>query len=171
MKTAKTALLLVLIAPTSAFAVKVTLFSNTATYVERAKDIVIARCESPAEVSGRPLQDGLDVWDFEVMRTLKGSIGEGSLRVVSLYPLEPSKTYMLYNMGGSAYGSDFLAIPQLSVVELPPRFDLALLDGKDVLRQADTLFAARLDRVKDELRRLQEEQKLLEQAVGDPTTP
>lgn len=85
MKRALTTLALVLLGATSTYAVKVTLFTETSTYVDRAKDIVIARCQSPAEVSGRPLRNGLDVWNVEVMRVLKGDIPKERLRVVSFY--------------------------------------------------------------------------------------
>jgi hypothetical protein len=171
MRLAVTGLVLVLLATTSAYAVKITLFMNTPTYVERAKDIVIARCLSPAEVSDRPLHHGLDVWDVEVLQVLKGDLDEGRLRVASLFPLEPSKTYMLYSMGGLAYGSEFLAIPELSVIELPQRFNRAKLDGADLVAQVNTIFAARLDRVNRDLVQLQKEQKLLVQAVGSQAKP
>ncbi len=152
-------------------AAMVTLFVDIPTYTERGKDIVIARCTSLAKISGHPLPDGLEVWEVEVVKVLKGEVGKGNLRVVSLYPLEPSKTYLLYSLGGSAHGSEFLAIPELSVVELPPEFDLAELKGKTVNEQVDTMMASRRDQVRREIERLERERNLLEKAAKNQKLP
>ena len=157
--------LLIAVVPQVALGVKVTLFTDTPTHVDRAKDIIIGQCIRLAEVPGRPLSDGLDVWEVEVKRVVKGQIKKRHLRVVSLYPLSPKKTYLLLSLGGSAYGSEFLATPELSAVELPAEFDLARLDGKAVAEQVNTVFSARLEELVRERERLEQERKLLEQAT------
>lgn len=154
-----------------AHAVKVTSFVDTPTYIHRGKDIIIAQCKSLAKIPERPLDGGLDVWEVDVVKVLKGNISKGSLRVVSLYHLMPSKTYLLYSLGGSAYGSEFLAIPELSVVELPPEFDMVGLNGKTANEQVDTIIAARLDQVRREIERIERERLLLEKATQDQEQP
>ena len=76
------------------------------------------------------------------------------------------KTYLLTSLGGSAHGTDFLAVPQLAVVELPPNFRLDDLKGKNVREQVQAVFAARRQENERQQRFLQEEKTLLDKAVS-----
>ena len=59
----------------------ISLFVDTPTHVERAEDIVIARCVTPAKSVKYPNSSTVSISDFEVVRVLKGSRPKGKLRV------------------------------------------------------------------------------------------
>lgn len=81
--------------------------------------------------------------------------------------MTPGKRYFLYSLGGLAYETDFLAVPQLSVVEVSEKFDLTRLDGKPLKDQVKLLFADRAARLKISLRELEEERDLLDKALHE----
>jgi hypothetical protein len=76
--------------------------------------------------------------------------------------------YMLYSL---AEPPDFQAIPQLSVVALPARFDLSRLDGQSLRDQLLLIFETRRFQVARELEQRHEEQKFLETALGKTEKP
>ena len=147
--------LLLLFSSKAAHAVTVSPFSDIPTFVKRGKDIVIARCVGLHEDNPPVVRDGLEVWEVETLKTLKGTRDRGRLRVVSLYPMEPSKVYFLYSAGGSAYGATFLALPELSVVEIPNGLNSRELDDKSLPEQVNAIFQARGRELQKELDRLQ----------------
>ncbi len=155
-------------------AIKVSLFTNTDTFVQRAQDIVIAKCLGPVP-DGRKYDDGLYPVDVEVLSVLKadkkavkseGAQKSRKVMIATIYPMEAGKVYLLSSHGGSAYGASFLAVPELSVVEVPPNFKLADLNGKTVVQQVQSVFAARRQENERQQRALREEKKLLDKAVG-----
>jgi len=150
-------------------AVIITSFTDTGIFVERAKDIVIAKCLGPVPDGWRYI-DGLYPVDVQVISALKGpknkSMKPGKAKIATIYTMEEGKTYLLTSMGGSAYGTEFLAIPELSVVELPPSFRLEDLKDKTVKEQVQTVFAARRKENELQLRLLEEQKKLLDKAVS-----
>jgi hypothetical protein len=177
-------LAIVLLSAPPCQAIKITAFTDTDTFVERAKDIVIAKCVGPVPDASK-YDDGLYPVDVEVILVVKGlrkNLNEkfegpetekpanpgtkGKAKIATIYTMEAGKTYLLASMGGSAYGTEFLAIPELSVVELPPDFRLEDLKNKAVKQQVQTVFAARRQENERQQRRLEEERKLLDKAFA-----
>ena len=149
-------------------AIKITLFSDLDTYLERGKDIVIAKAIAvPANDQGG-FGDGLHLVEVDVLRTLKGTNQPGKLTIATIYPTTPGRRYLLYSLGGSAGGSSFLAVPELAVVELPSWFDLQQLDGKPPREQIALLFDLRLAELKRQLTEWEHEKQLLEKAAAFP---
>ena len=136
------ALVVVFLTTSLGRAVPITLFVDTATFVDRAKDIVVAKCLGPVP-DGAEFDDGLYPVDVQVVSILKGDKKPGKIKIATIYPMEAGKTYMLTSLGGSAFGTDFLAIPQMSVVELPPKLELVDLKGKKITEQVEIIFAGR----------------------------
>ena len=155
----------------------ISLFVDTSTHVERAKDIVIARClkaSQPVKHPGSRVYPGSHtvlVSDFEVVRVLKGARPKGKLRVAHVGLVTSSRTYLLFNGGGKANGTTFLAFPELEIVEIPSWFKLSDLDGRATNEQVTAIFKARKKQVERELRTLQIENDLLRKAVGEPQLP
>ena len=158
-------LMLLLIVTAEAQAIKITQFTDTNTFVQRAQDIVVAKCTGPVPDS-RNYDDGLYPVDVEITAVLKGAKQPGKATIATIYPMEAGKTYLLTSLGGSAHGTDFLAVPQLSVIELPPTFQLKDLKGKQLGEQVQAVFAARKQENERRWRELEEERKLLDKAVS-----
>jgi hypothetical protein len=163
------ALALLLLVPCATQAIKVSAFTDIDTFIDRAQDMVIAKCLGPVPDASR-YDDGLYPVDVQVLQALKGpkdkSMKPGKAKIATIYAMKAGKTYLLTSMGGSAHGTEFLAVPELSVVELPPSFRLDDLKGKTLKQQVQALFAARRQAVEQQQRRLAEEKKLLDRAVG-----
>lgn len=148
-----TLLSLLVMIPLASPAIIVTLFSDIDTYLRRGHDIVIAKCVSkvPEEPHVR-YRDGLYLVNVEIVQVLKGSREPGALTIATIHPMTPLRTYLLYNMGGSVGNkTDFLAVPELSTVQIPASFDLAHLDKKSLRDQLALLFSECLVQVKREL--------------------
>ena len=165
MKMLVPSLVLVFFVAAEARAIKITAFIDTDTFVERSKDIVIAKCTGPV-AKGDAFDDGLFPVNVRIVSVLRGDKKPGKAKIATIYPMESGKTYLLTSMGGSAHGTDFLAIPELSVVELPPNFRLADLDGKQVVEQVQAVFAARRQENARQQRLLEEEKKMLDKTVS-----
>lgn len=130
------------------WAVKITLFSDLNTYVKRGRDIVIAKCISSPPASERTrLKDGMYAVQLEIIKVLKGPKQPGKCEAATVYSIEPGTTYLLYSLGGSVDGTDLLALPELSVIEVSPTFDLKALDGKPTEEQVSMIFNARLSQL------------------------
>jgi hypothetical protein len=157
-------LTLLLLVSSEAQAIKITLFTDTDTFVQRAQDIVVAKCTGPVP-NGREYDDGLYPVDVQIVTILKGGKKPGKTTIATIYPMEVGKTYLLTSLGGSAHGTDFLAVPQLAVVELPHSFRLDDLKGKKVTEQVQAVFAARRQEIERRQRELEEEKKLVDKAV------
>lgn len=149
----------------AAFAVHITLFTDTDTFLERAKDIIVAECISVSGQEAR--EDGLQAVEVNILKVLKGARSPGRFRIATIYGMKPHTTYMLYSLGGDTLGTDFLALPELSVVPLPATFKVDELEGKDLKEQVQYIFSRRLFEVERDLAPLLEEKKLLEKAVSD----
>ncbi len=148
-----------------AFAIPIGLFSDTDTHIKRAKDIVTAKCVS---IPKQPLTyDGLYPAEVDVLMILKGDKKRGPLRIATVYPMKPGETYLLSSSGGSASGTDFLALPQLSVVPIPSGFDLDQFKGKSTKRQVQIVFARHLYDIERKLAPLLEQQRMLQQGIKD----
>ncbi len=130
---------------------------------------MIAKCLGPVPDAGQ-YGDGLYPVDVQVISALKGpknkSMKPGKAKIATIYTMEAGKTYLLTSMGGSAYGTEFLAIPELAVIELPPNFRLENLKDKTVKEQLQTVFAACRQENKRQQRLLEEQKKLLDKAVS-----
>jgi hypothetical protein len=170
MKLLAVSLAVVLLSALPCQAIKITAFIDTDTFVQRAQDIVIAKCLAPVPDGGR-YDNGLYPVDVQVVSVLKGAQKEtkkksGKAKIATIYQMEAGKIYLLSSLGGSALGTDFLAIPELSVVELPPNFRLDDLKGKTVVEQVHAVFAARRQEVELLQCLLEKEKKLLDKAVS-----
>lgn len=149
---------------TSSLAIPVTLFGNTETYIERAKDIVIAECVSPPE----PLPNGALV-EVEIKMVLKGDRKLGETKVFTIRPMQVGNRYLLMNLGGGVGGTDFLAIAELSVVPIPSFVDLDTLKKKSLKDKLHFIFASRLHVVRTKLEPLLREKSILEKGLTDRT--
>lgn len=153
-------------------AIKIAAFTDTDTFIERAKDIVIAKCLGPVPDVNR-YDDGLYPIDVELITALKGPknaiMKPGKTKIATIYPMEVGKTYLLTSIGGSAYGTEFLAVPELSVVELPKSIKLEELKDKTVKEQVQMVFAARRKENEWQQQHLVAEKKLLDKAFPLPT--
>ena len=111
--------------------------------------------------------DGVHPVEVRIIRTLKGDKPAGKQTIATIYDMTPGRRYLLYSLGGDACGTDFLAIPELSVVEMAPRFDLNSLENKPLADQVFLIFKDRLSRVKVLLGELEREKWALQMAVPD----
>ena len=167
MKRTDIVLPVIMVCAGSAWALKITGFEDTKTFVERARDIVIAQCvDVPTENDPAFRENGLTPVEVRVEKVIKGVKKTGTMKIASHYPMEQHKRYLLTCLGGSANGTDFLAVPELSVVRLPDRLDHRLLDHKTPEQQVTLLFEESLREIDLRLKQLEEEKRLLERAVG-----
>lgn len=163
MRRAIPAVVLFFLISSSVYAIKVSLFVSTDRFVERSKDIIVATCKAVHEQKFE--MDGLYPVDVEITKVLKGDNKAGKAKIATIYPMDVGKTYLLSSLGGSAFGTDILAIPELSVVEIPPTFDFKALQGKAIRDQMQAIFDARLAVVKWKLQTLETEKRLLNTAA------
>ena len=157
--------LAVLALAVTAWAIKITLFMDTDTFIKRAQDIVIVEVTGVPDPDSRVQFEGLHPVDIEILMPLKGEKAIGKTTMATIYPVEKGKRYMVSSLGGSAFGTDLLAVPELSLVALPDSMELKGLAGKSVKEQVSSVFQARLVEVKTEQIRLADERLLLEKAV------
>ena len=153
----------VLVMTSAALAIKITLFVDTATFAERAKDIIVVACDRPAPE--KDYGDGLHPVDVTVRHVLKGESPLGAMRIATIYPMLAGKTYLLASLGGSVDGITFLAVPELSVVEIPFGFDTSAMKGMTLVEQLNSVFAARKAEVGRQQQELKRETDLLEKAL------
>ena len=150
-------------------------FGSVDSYVKHGKYIVIAECVSVVTnmttmVDGHEVsvdfKDGLHPVEVRIIETLKGDKPLGKQTIATIYTMTPGKRYLLYSLPDClGYGTDFFAVPELSVVEISDRFDLGRLDSKPVTDQVSLLFADRLAHLTFSLRELEEEKASLEKAT------
>jgi hypothetical protein len=149
-------------------AIPITAFVDVDTFVERAQHIIVAKCVGPVH-NAEEADDGLYAVHVDMIAVVKGpknpDMKLGKTRIATIYPMETGKRYLLMNMGGSTLGTNFHAIPELSVVELPPNFQLDALKGKSMADQVRTVFAARRHEIERQQRLLKQEKALLDQAI------
>ncbi len=155
--------LCVLLIASVTFAIKITLFMDTATFAERAQDIIIAACDRP--VPEKDYGDGLHPVGVTVRNVLKGKSPVGPMKIATIYPMQAGRIYLLTSLGGSVDGITFLAVPELSVVEIPVAFDLSLLKDKTLVEQLNSIFAARKAEVDRRQQELKREADLLQMAL------
>src|SRR4051794_38556634 len=99
MKCLLSALALLLLGAAGAYGVKITPFSDTYTFIGRAKDILIAKCLSVPKSGTAFEPDGLYPVEVEVLMVLKGGKSIGQLRVVTVYPMQEGASYLLTSLG------------------------------------------------------------------------
>jgi hypothetical protein len=150
----------------TASAVIITLFESTDAYIERAKHIIVAECISSIPPPPRTMET-VPAFEVNILKVLKGNTRPGKLRIETIYDMKPHVTYMLYSLGAPGPDTGFSAIPELSVVPLPPTFKLQDLDNKDLKEQVQYMFSLRLAEVERQLAPLLKEKELLEKAVSD----
>lgn len=156
--------MMILCCSSPCLAIKSTLFSDTDTYINRAKDIVIAKCASAPEY----VENGtLNLVDIRIV--LKGDKALGKLMIFAIDPLEKSTYYLLMNIGGYTHETDFLATSELSIVPIPSFVNFDMLKGKDLEGKLHFIFASRLYAVQKKLKPLLEEKTVLEKALLDRT--
>ena len=152
-----------------ALAVPITLFQDTDTYIQRAKDLVVAKCTAVPKDGGEAHFDGLHPVEVQVLHSLKGDRQSGPLKVATIYPLEVGKTYLLANTGGTALGTDFLSLGELTVVEIAADLDLKWLTGKSTKEQVQRIFAGHLHSIEQKLKPLLHAQSMLEKSLEGRT--
>jgi hypothetical protein len=145
-------------------AIKISAFGDTDRYIDRAKDIVIAECLSSPEQHG----EGMLI-DIDIKMVLKGDKQLGNFKIFTIYPMEVGKRYLLMSLGGSAGGTDLLAVGELSVVPIPSFVNLDKLKEKSLENKLYYIFDSRRYEVEIKLKPLQEEKALLDKALADRT--
>lgn len=146
--------------------VDVTPFTDTETHLEKAENIVLARCVSVPKDRFEYL--GMYPAKFAVLTTLKGQKQRGALTIATIYDLDPGTNYLLFDRpGGSQFETDFLATGQLSVIPIPKDFNYNSLEGKSPRQQVQLLFARHLYEIKRQLKPLLEQKSLLDKAVAN----
>lgn len=148
----------------SSEAIRVTLFSDTETYLEQAKDIVIAECVC----APKTLFDGALV-EIDIKMILKGEKSLGKTKIFTIYRMQVGDQYLLMSLGGLTQGTDFLATAELSVVPIPSFVDLDTLKEKALKDKLHFIFASRLYVVQKELEPLLREKSMLEKGLTDRT--
>ena len=136
-------------------------FEDTASQVERAKDIVIAECLS--EIGPGP-RTGVAPCEAKIVTVIKGDRKVGKLTLLT-DGLKRGRTYMLINFGDYYGKFDFATNGDLAAVELPPEFDLGAIKGKAPLEQVQAVFDARRAWVEAGLEKLGLEKELLDKAT------
>jgi hypothetical protein len=150
--------------PMTAWAVPLVPPMDTATFVVKSTDILVARCLN-SDVKGGGKNDGLTLIEVEILNVLRGDRKVGKAKLATIgQPMEKGKTYLLASFGGGAFDTGFLAQSDQAVVELPPDFDLQSLAGRKLVEQVQTIFDARRTQLERLIRKLQ-----LEKAALDPT--
>src|ERR1035437_9410645 len=101
-------------------------FGSVDSYIKHGKYIVIAECVSvttnmTTTVDGHEVSvlflDGLHPVDVKIIKTLKGDKPLGKQTIATIYTMTPGKHYLLYSLPDFlGYGTDFFAVPELSVV-------------------------------------------------------
>ena len=156
---------LILLLPIIGWAVPLIPPMDTQTFVDKATDIVIARCINP-DVLGGGKTDGLTLVEGEVGAVIKGERKTGKTRLGTIgQPMAAGKNYMMASFGGNVFDTGFLAQSEQAVVELPGNFDLKSLAGKTVIEQTQAIFDARRAQVQKLLLQLEREKKMLELTV------
>jgi len=145
-------------------AILVTPFTDTPTYIERAKNIVIAKCTSEPE----HIIDG-GMYDVDIIKVLKGDKQIGACKVFAVEMMRKGRTYLLANSGGRVGDTDFLATAEVSVVAVASFIDLEKLQRKSLTDQLHTIFSGRLYELHRQLAPLLAEKELLDKAVVDRT--
>ena len=148
-------------------AIMISPFPGLDGFVARSSDIVIARCLALPEGESRKHEDGFYPVDVEVSKVLKGDRHLGRLRVGTIYPMTPGQLYLLSSSGGSAFGTSFLAVGEMTVVPMSGTFDLDLLQNLSLKEEVQFIFSRRLFELEQQLRPQLAEQKILGTAVND----
>ena len=142
------------------------MFTDTDTLIERAKDMVIVELTGATVSDTGKFHDGLYSVDVELIKTLKGDKAQDKTVLATIYPTEHGKRYLVSSFGGSALGTDLLAVPELSLVPLSDGLKLEQLEGKPLKEQVLLIFKKRLEDVVATQKQLATERRLLERATG-----
>jgi hypothetical protein len=137
------------------------------TYLDRAKEIIIARCIEVPEEGVNAFIDGLYPATVDVVTNLKGKRELVHLKIATIYSMKPGQTYLLTNTGGNAFGTDFLSLGELTVLPIPERFNFDLLKDKSPKEQLEQIFAHSLYELERELEPLLAKERMLRQALKD----
>jgi hypothetical protein len=148
-----------------AAALPVQLFIDTATFAERATDVLVAECIDPDAIPG-PKLNGVTAVEVNVIQVLKGDRKAGKSKLATIgQPMEKGRRYLMASFGGAALNTGFLANAELAVVEISDGFDLKTLDGKTAAEQVQLVFDARREQVRVLLAQLEREKTLLAKTV------
>ncbi|MEO6434456.1 MAG: hypothetical protein ABIP55_01680 [Tepidisphaeraceae bacterium] len=157
----------VLLVTCASFAIPIAIFQDTPTFAERAQDIMIAKCDRVQR--DKNFGDDLYPVDVTVTNVLKGKWPIGVSKIATIYPMRTGKSYLLTSLGGSVSDIAFLALPELSVVELPEGFDMSDFKGKTLEEQLGAIFSARKAEVERQQTELNREADLLTKALRKKT--
>jgi hypothetical protein len=160
--------LLCLVSAGVTYAVRISAFTGIDRHVTRSSDIIVATCTRPPRVADAIGGRGLLVATVDIVHVVKGDKKPGPVRVATLYPMTAGKRYLISSYGGQVADIDILAIPELSVVEVPDSFDLSPLASQTPGRQLTQIFNARLEDVLARIGALASERDQLRKALGRP---
>ena len=114
-------------------------------------EILIARCISmPTNGPGIEVEhfkpptvvvgDDFHPVEVEVVKMLKGDAHSGRRIIGAHYPMVPGRNYLLYRYGDDGGGPDTFGGLHYMVMEVPPSFDLAQMEGKPLREQITLLY-------------------------------
>ena len=164
MKTKTPAAIVVLLAAvSSAFAVFLFPFTSWGDLTKKSEDIVIARCAVTPPVG---FDDGMTWSDIEVLTVLKGETKPGAARMVSQYWPRQGERFLIF----STYQSNHLyraynATETYRVVPLGRYFLTNGLAGKTLDEQIQLVLRHRLEELSRELKDGADEKKRLEEGI------
>jgi len=166
-------LFVLVLVPTTAWAIPVVPTMDTPTFVVKATDLLVVQCLN-SDVKGGEKNDGLTLIEVEVLMVLKGErkVGKAELATIG-QRMEKGRRYLLASFGGAAFDTGFLAQGDQAVVELPPDFDLKSPDFvTDKLQfRVQRIFDARRDQVNRLILQLQQEKAVLDRTAEHPGAP
>ncbi len=110
--------------------------------------IEVEHFKPPAVVVG----DDFHPVEVEVVRMLKGDAHSGRRIIGAHYPMAPGRNYLLYRYGDEGGGPDVFAALHYMVMEVPPTFDLAQLNGKPLGEQINMIYQQSLVAADEALR-------------------
>lgn len=151
---------------TPVHAVRTAPFIDIKTLVEGSHEIVIAKCVSVSTNTSRSVENRIDLAGMCIVKCLKGGKELGPFTLGTIYPLTEGKMYLLFNSGGSGYGTDFISVAELSVVEMPRNCSLDLLIDKTLMEQVAIIFTSRQKELDQIIRGLKHERALFGKALG-----
>jgi hypothetical protein len=115
-------------------------------------------------------RDGVRNHLVKVLKVLNGPQPEDrdATRISTTSELMPGARYLLAGGGATRNGKPWLLFHfDLGVVRIPDSFNLRTLEGKSVKEQVAAILAARRPEAQRELRRLTEENRLLDTALSE----
>lgn len=144
------------------YAIKSMMFNSIDQYMERANGVWIVELLSQG---GEGRETG-SVYEGRVLRSLKGEPQKGTLSFCAISrQLTVGRRYLVFGFNHASDAGAWLDNGNVSPVEIPPSLSLAELEGKAAKEQILSILTARCTQIVDDIRKLNEEKKALEDGI------